>query len=400
MSPLPPSLALASGRPTTLGVLGGGQLGRMFVHTAQRLGYRVVVWDPDAESPAGLVSHQHLQAEFTDPDALAAMVRLCDAVTVEFENLPVAVLHELAQRVPLAPGAKAVEVAQSRMAEKTLFAQHQAAWGVGPAPHAFIQSAEDWEGLSPALFPGVLKTARLGYDGKGQRWVADAAAARAAWSQLHEVPCVLEQALPLRAEYSLVLARGAHGDSVLLPAQHNVHRNGILARTEVDPVARQLSWWPQAQATARALAEALDYVGVLCLECFLVDDGSADGRLVLNEIAPRPHNSGHHSIDACDISQFELQVRAMTGMPLVAPRLMQAAVMLNLLGDLWLDVDGQAQHPPWAEVMAVPGVKLHLYGKTEARMGRKMGHVTVLAPDIEQARARAQRVQQLLGMPE
>jgi 5-(carboxyamino)imidazole ribonucleotide synthase len=132
----------------------------------------------------------------------------------------------------------------------------------------------------------------------------------------------------------------------------------------------------------------------------LVDDGSADGRLVLNEIAPRPHNSGHHSIDACDISQFELQVRAMTGMPLVAPRLMQAAVMLNLLGDLWLDVDGQAQHPPWAEVMAVPGVKLHLYGKTEARMGRKMGHVTVLAPDIEQARARAQRVQQLLGMPE
>jgi 5-(carboxyamino)imidazole ribonucleotide synthase len=187
---------------------------------------------------------------------------------------------------------------------------------------------------------------------------------------------------------------------VMLPPQHNVHRHGILVRTEVDPHAPPPSWWPRAEQAAQALAAALDYVGVLCLECFLVDDGSADGRLVLNEMAPRPHNSGHYSIDACDISQFELQVRAMAGLPLVAPRLMQGVVMVNLLGDLWLDAQGGLRHPPWAEVLAIPGVKLHLYGKTEARAGRKMGHLTVLAPNMEQARAQAQRAQALLGMDE
>jgi 5-(carboxyamino)imidazole ribonucleotide synthase len=398
MTPLPPSLVLANGRPTTLGVLGGGQLGRMFVHTAQRMGYRVVVLDPDPESPAGLVSHQHIQAEYDDPEALAAMVRLCDAVTVEFENLPAAALQSLTGRVQLAPGARAVEVAQSRMAEKAFFAAHAAALGVGPGPYVCIERAQDWAGVPPALFPGILKTARLGYDGKGQQAVVDVAAARAAWSGLHEVPCVLEQALPLRAEYSLLVARGADGQCVMFPPQHNVHRHGILARTEVDPHAPPPSWWPRAVQAAQALAAALDYVGVLCLECFLVDDGSVDGRLVLNEMAPRPHNSGHHSIDACDISQFELQVRAMAGLPLAAPRLMQAAVMVNLLGDLWLDAKNTLRQLPWAKVLAVPGVKLHLYGKTEARAGRKMGHLTVLAHNLEQARARAQHAQALLGM--
>ena len=247
-----------------------------------------------------------------------------------------------------------------------------------------------------ALLPGILKTARLGYDGKGQVSVSDAEALAAAWDRLHRVPCVLERRLPLACELSVIVARGEDGHCVSLPVQQNLHRDGILAVTRVPASDLPAATAAAAVAHATRLAEALRYVGVLCVEFFVL----ADGSLVANEMAPRPHNSGHYSIDACDVSQFELQVRTLAGLPLAAPRLHSAAVMLNLLGDLWLAEGAQAPRTPdWAAVLALPGVHLHLYGKAEARRGRKMGHLTVTAPDAATAQGVAAEVCARLGLP-
>ncbi|MGZ8261037.1 MAG: 5-(carboxyamino)imidazole ribonucleotide synthase, partial [Caldimonas sp.] len=309
----------------TLGVLGGGQLGRMFVHAAQAMGYRTAVLDPDPASPAGLVAHEHIRAPYLDPTALGRMADRCAAITTEFENVPAAALEALARRRPVAPAAAAVAVCQDRAAEKAAFVRS----GVACAPYAAIATRGDLRRAGDALFPGVLKTARLGYDGKGQQPVPDRAALAAAFDALGGVSCVLEKRLPLAAEISVVVARNAAGDVVHLPVQDNVHAEGILAVTRVPPRPRGTATVAaEAIALAGRLAAALDYVGVLCVELFVL----ADGSLVANEMAPRPHNSGHHSIDSCDVSQFALQVRAMTGAPLVAPRPHSAAVMLNLLG--------------------------------------------------------------------
>jgi 5-(carboxyamino)imidazole ribonucleotide synthase len=368
-------------------VLGGGQLGRMFVHAAQVHGYRVMVLEPDPESPAGAAADHHLQAPYTDPVALASLAAGCCGVTTEFENVPAQVLRALAARLPVAPGADAVEICQDRASEKRCFTQA----GIPCAPHARIATADD--AALPghaALLPGILKTARLGYDGKGQHTVQGLADLPAAWAALGKVPCVLEQRLPLRLEISVVVARGRDGQTVHLPVQQNLHRDGILAVTQVPAPDVSPALALQAVDQARRLAAVLGYVGVLCVEYFVLQDGS----LVANEMAPRPHNSGHWSLDGSDVSQFDLQVRALAGLPLVAPRRHSAAVMLNLPGDLW-----SAGDPDWASVLALQGVRLHLYGKSQARPGRKMGHLTVTAPELSSARAVALQAAGRLGLP-
>jgi 5-(carboxyamino)imidazole ribonucleotide synthase len=374
--------------PLTLGVLGGGQLGRMFVHAAQAMGYETAVLDPDADSPAGRVSHHHIQSGYQDPQGLAQLAAICSAITTEFENVPANALATLAATRFVAPGAKAVAIAQDRLAEKA----HFGSCGVPCAPFAAIASLTDIEAAPADLLPGILKTARMGYDGKGQVRVADRAQLRQAFADLQQQVCVLEKMLPLALECSVILARGADGAMVHFPVQRNLHRDGILALTEVFEDALPPAIATQAVQSARAIAQGLSYVGVLCVEFFVLQDGS----LVVNEIAPRPHNSGHYSLDACDQSQFDLQVRTLAGLPLTAPRQHSAAVMLNLLGELWgpgLDVT-----PPWDAVLALPGAHLHLYGKRQPRVGRKMGHLTLTANSPQAARATALEAAHILGI--
>jgi 5-(carboxyamino)imidazole ribonucleotide synthase len=375
---------------STLGVMGGGQLGRMFVHAAQRMGYFTAVLDPDPASPAGLVSHYHIQADYLDEQGLAQLMQRCAAITTEFENVPAPALVTLGAHRPVAPAADAVAIAQDRAREKAHFTR----CGVPCAPYAVVESAAQLEAVPAELLPGVLKTCRLGYDGKGQVRVATREALAAAWDELRNVPCVLEKLLPLASECSVIVARGADGTLVHLPPQLNLHRGGILAVTEVHDGAMPASQARSLVESTRAIAEGLRYVGVLCVEFFVL----ADGSLVVNEMAPRPHNSGHHSMDACDVSQFELQVRALAGLPLAQPRQHSAAVMLNLLGDLWFAGGGSERTPPWDRVLAIPGTHLHLYGKLSARQGRKMGHLTLTADSAPAARARALEAAALLGI--
>jgi len=376
----------------TLGVMGGGQLGRMFVHAAQQLGYATVVLDPDAASPAGLVAHQHVHADYLDATGLAQLGACCDAITTEFENVPAAALRTLAAMRPVAPSGDAVAVCQDRAAEKA----HFVACGVPCAPFALIETAAQLDAVDDRLLPGILKTARLGYDGKGQVRVAHRAELAAAWAGLKQVPCVLEQMLPLAYEVSVIVARGADGASVHFPLQQNLHRDGILAVTRVPSPDITADVQQQAIAAAGKIAATLGYVGVLCVEFFVL----RDGRLVANEMAPRPHNSGHYTLDACDQSQFDLQVRTLTGAPLAAPRLHSPAVMLNLLGDLWFRDGPQAGavEPDWAAVLALPGTHLHLYGKASARPGRKMGHLTITAETAARAQAVALQAAEHLGL--
>ena len=398
-----------------LGVLGGGQLGRMFVHAAQQLGFKVLVLEPDPGSPAAAAADRHLMAPYTDTAALDALAATCAAVTTEFENVPADALARLAATgISISPAAAAVQVCQHRAREKSAFANA----AVPCAPHALIESMADIERViahnahdahnahsahiahnAPPLFPGILKTASLGYDGKGQRPVADAASLRDAWASLGAVPCVLEKRLALQQEISVVVARSAGGQLVHLPVQQNLHRDGVLAVTQVPAPDVRPALADEAVNQAGRMAIALDYVGVLCVEFFIVDDGTPGGALVANEMAPRPHNSGHWSIDGSDVSQFDLQVRCMAGLPLPTPRLHSSAVMLNLLGELWFDAQGNECTPPWTEVLALPGAHLHLYGKAGARRGRKMGHVTITGDDAAGARAVALQVAALLGLP-
>jgi len=375
----------------TLGVLGGGQLGRMFVHAAQALGYGVAVLEPEADSPAAQAAQQAVQAAYLDPEGLQRLASLCAAVTTEFENVPAQALATLARSLPVSPAAAAVSVCQDRAAEKAQFVR----CGVPCAPHALVETEAQLAALDDALLPGILKTARMGYDGKGQVRVATRQALAAAWRELKQVPCVLEKLLPLQLELSVVVARGRDGQAVHLPVQQNLHRDGILAVTQVPAPAASAALQAQAVDCAGRIAASMEYVGVLCVEFFVLEDGS----LVANEMAPRPHNSGHHSIDSCDVSQFELQVRTLAGLPLAAPRLHSPAVMLNLLGDLWFDAAGAVRPPAWDGVLALPGVHLHLYGKAGPRRGRKMGHLTVTADSPATARSVALQAAERLGLP-
>jgi len=384
----------AANAEITLGVMGGGQLGRMFVHAAQRMGYFTAVLDPDPLSPAGRVSHHHVQTAYTDPAGLQALAQCCVAVTTEFENVPAPALSQLAQTVFVSPGANGVAIAQDRAREKSHFEE----CGVPVAPYAVIETPVQLAAVADDLLPGILKTARMGYDGKGQIRVANRAELAAGWAELKSVPCVLEKMLPLQLECSVIVARGADGTCVNLPVQRNLHRDGILAVTEVYEGNLPAALVERAQAAAKSIASGLQYVGVLCVEFFVLDPASpaaqALGGLVVNEMAPRPHNSGHYSMDACDVSQFELQVRTLAGLPLTQPRQHSPAIMLNLLGDIWSD----AGAPDFPAVLALPGTHLHLYGKAQASKGRKMGHLTVTGASTEQVRATALQAARLLGI--
>lgn len=379
----------------TLGVMGGGQLGRMFVHAAQQMGYFVVVLDADPASPAGLVAQYHIKAGYLDEQGLAQLMQRSAAITTEFENVPAEALMTLGAQRLVAPGAEAVAVCQDRAAEK----QHFARCDVPCAPHAVIDSAAGLDSVPDHLLPGILKTTRLGYDGKGQVRVATRADLAAAWQALGGVSTVLEKLLPLAFEVSVIVARSAAGQMVHFPLQQNLHRDGILAVTQVPAPDLTHAVQQRAIDAAERVAESLGYVGVLCVEFFVLQDGS----VVANEMAPRPHNSGHYTIDACDLSQFDLQVRTMTGAPLAEPRLHSPAVMLNLLGDLWFASGADAQddrvrEPDWARVLALPGVHLHLYGKATPRRARKMGHLTLTAASAAEVRSVALQAAAILGL--
>jgi 5-(carboxyamino)imidazole ribonucleotide synthase len=402
MTPVFPGSVDAAGRMATLGVMGGGQLGRMFVHAAQRLGYLTAVLDPDAQSPAGLVSHHHIQTAYDDPAGLAQLAELCQAVTTEFENVPAQALQILAQTRPVAPGAAVVAIAQDRIEEKAHFTACADVSGVTCAPYAVLETPAQLRAVlaeRPDLLPGILKTARMGYDGKGQVRVKTAEELAAAWAELGSVACVLEKMLPLTAECSVLVARGWDGQVVSFAPQRNVHVAGILAVTHAYEGALPPALADRAREAAVAVAQHLGYVGVLCVEFFVVDDGTEHGGLVVNEMAPRPHNSGHYTLDACDASQFDLQVHAMAGLPLPQPRQHSPAIMLNLLGDVWFDASGQPREPAWQAVLNLPGTHLHLYGKVQARPGRKMGHLTITGPDVADVKTVARRAAGLLGLP-
>jgi len=402
--------SLVNGQPATLGVMGGGQLGRMFVHAAQAMGYYTAVLDPDPASPAGRVSHHHIQTDYLDEQGLAQLMQRCAAITTEFENVPAPALFTLGAHRFVAPASDAVAIAQDRAAEKAHFVK----CGVPVAPHAVIETEAQLAAVADDLLPGILKTARLGYDGKGQIRVKTRSELTAAWAELKQVPCVLEKMLPLQDECSVIVARSGTGEMVHFPVQRNLHRGGILAVTEVNPGVIEPALAQQAVAATKAIADGLQYVGVLCVEFFVLEGGQEGGRLVVNEIAPRPHNSGHYTLDACDQSQFDLQVRTLAGLPLTPPRQHSPAIMLNLLGDLWQPPAQESAKsgseksgsdpnftnftPPWDKVLALPGTHLHLYGKLSARKGRKMGHLNITGATPEAVRATALQACALLGI--
>lgn len=385
----------AANPPAWLGVMGGGQLGRMFAQAAQAMGYQVAVLEPSQDCPAGQVAQRLVNADYSDAAGLDALAAQCAAVTTEFENVPADSLSRLAQTVFVAPDGHGVSVAQDRVAEKRFFVSCAPKSGVLPAPHKVIAAQEDIDAISDDLLPGILKTVRMGYDGKGQVRVKSRADVQAAFESMGKVTCLLEKMLPLAYEVSVLTARGHDGESVVYPIAENVHRDGILFTTTVPGPNVSEESALKAQKAAQAIVAELGYVGVLCIEFFVLTDGS----LVVNEMAPRPHNSGHYTIDACVTSQFEQQVRAMARLPLGDVRQHSAAVMLNILGDVWFEGDSDdAREPAWHEILALPGANLHLYGKDDPRRARKMGHLTFIAPTLEQAQQQLNAACAVLGI--
>lgn len=346
-----------------IGILGGGQLGRMLALDAARLGFDVHIFTPEDNSPAARVAAACTVAPYDDVDAVARFAAGVDVVTYEFENVPVETAKAAAQHAPLRPGVKALEVCQDRVTEKRFVNDA----GIETTPWLAVASVQEAAGAVAALgVPSILKTRRLGYDGKGQQVIRDAGEAAAAFDALGGVPCILEAFAPFTREVSVVAARSADGQVAAYPLAENRHEGGIL-RTSIAPAPGADALAGEALRIASAILQGLDYVGVLAVELFVLEDG----RLWVNEIAPRVHNTGHWTMDACAVSQFEQHVRAVAGWPLGNPAAHSAARMDNLIGD---DV------MRWQALASEPGVCLHLYGKGDAREGRKMGHVNRLSP--------------------
>lgn len=357
---------------STIGMLGGGQLGLMFTIAARSMGYEVIVLDPDVDSPAGKLATDHVCADYSDQSALDYIAKTCNVVTTEFENVPAATLEALANSCPVRPGAKAVKITQDRIHEKTFLRDNS----FPTALFAIIKNESDLAaGFQSVRAPAILKVSRFGYDGKGQYAIESEDDLSTAWQALQGNESVLERRVPLDREVSVVLARGTDGHTITYPVAENVHQGGILDVSMV-PARINEHMADQVVSMATEIATALDYVGVMAVEFFI-----SKGEILVNEIAPRPHNSGHYTLDATVTSQFEQQVRAVCGLPLGDPRLMSPVVMVNLLGDLWHD----GNPPAWDTLLLHSNAKLHLYGKREARPGRKMGHYNVLAPDLESA---------------
>ena len=356
----------------------------MFTIAARTMGYEVVVLDPDKESPAGKLATSHICADYADQAALDQIANNCDAITTEFENVPASTLDALAKTKPVRPGAKAISIAQDRIQEKNFLKDN----GFYTAPFAVIHSIEDLHNnINEIGMPAILKVSRFGYDGKGQFGINAESDIEKAWQTLEGEACVLEQRMPLDIEISVVLARGIEGEVVTYPVSENIHEGGILdvsivpARIDNDLETKVINM-------AKDIATALEYVGVMAVEFFI-----SDGKILVNEIAPRPHNSGHFTLDACMTDQFEQQVRAVCGLPLGETTLLSPVVMINMLGDIWHN--GKA--PKWQKLLDHPNVKLHLYGKREARPGRKMGHFNVLSENINDALKLAEDLKQQLS---
>jgi 5-(carboxyamino)imidazole ribonucleotide synthase len=374
--------------PATLAMLGGGQLGRFFVAAAHEMGYAVWVLDPDADSPAGRIADRHLCTAYDDTRALAEIAAHCAAVTTEFENVPSTVLAHLAERIPTHPSADAVGICQNRIAEKMFLRDN----GFPHGNFTVISSDVDIESADTDLFPGILKVARLGYDGKGQAVVESREAALKAYRAFKGESAVLEKRLTLDCEVSVVLARDARGQVQCFPVAENQHTRGILD-VSIVPARVTATLADEARHIAGQIAERLGYVGVLAVEFFVSDE-----QLFVNEMAPRPHNSGHYTLDACTVSQYEQQVRALCGLPLHDPRAHSASTMVNLLGDCWFGAGGEVREPDWNALYAVPNLKLHLYGKRQPRPGRKMGHFTVVSDTPGEALDAALLARQKLGI--
>ncbi len=377
--------------PATLGMLGGGQLGRFFVAAAHELGYRVWVLDPDKNSPAAQIAERHFCVAYDDYAALDEFAAGCAAITTEFENVPAATLDYLAKFVPVRPHAAAVAICQHRVSEKSFLRDN----GFPHGPFIEVNSEADLKAAPASLFPAILKVARFGYDGKGQATVNNIEEALLAFAQFKGEQCVLEQRLPLDYEVSVVLARDENGQVACFPTGENQHTRGIL---DVSIVPARTSGCMKSDAEdvaariATEIANSLGYIGTMGVEFFV-----SRGQLLVNEMAPRPHNSGHYTIDACVTNQFEQQVRALCGLPLGEPRAHSASVMVNLLGDLWYDGDTYRE-PDWSVLYAIPNLKLHLYGKHHARPGRKMGHFTVIGDNPEAVQKTALDARAAIGI--
>lgn len=378
----------------------------MLAQAAQQLGVQVRVYEPSAGSPASRVTPHTTNRPWDDLSALDAFIEPCNAIGLEFENIPCDTLRHVEEKSGqrLFPNAAAVKIAQDRLAEKAFFDSLTPVTGLSSVPWLPIRSAEDWNAIPQNMFPAVLKTARYGYDGKGQQHISSQVEGRAVWQKMRYGDCILEKKLELAAEYSLIIARAQNGSISPLPVQKNTHRNGILFYTEADhrgsltdaglPFDRLLN-------TVSHIAETLDYVGVLCVEFFAVKDAdSTQGlRFYINEMAPRPHNSGHYSLNGCNISQFQLQARCLLGLPLPAVHTHSHTGMINLLGDVWYDSSGTIHEPDWAAIMQESGAHLHLYGKQKVQTGRKMGHINLCADTAKELLALRNRIMQQLQLP-
>jgi len=384
--------------PSFLGILGGGQLGRFFVQAAQDLGYGVCVLDPDPNSPAGQIAQVHLQANYEDQEALKTMAARCRAISTEFENVPAKTIDFLIEQgVFVAPDSYAVSIAQNRIKEKQFFKSLSSQTGVGPVLYHVIEEQAHLTNVPQEIFPAILKTSQLGYDGKGQQTVHHLTELLPAWISLGKVPCVLEKKVDLDFELSALIVRSADDEVHLMPIAQNIHQHGILHLSMVPAPNMSLSIQDQIQRAAQVIIRELHYVGVMCIEFFILKDGT----MCVNEIAPRPHNSGHHSLDSCLTSQFEQQVRVLAKLPLGNSKLMSPVVMLNLLGDLWLHGENNdaITAPNWQNVLAMASAKLHLYGKAAPKIGRKMGHINFLDESVEQALKSAHQAMEILGFP-
>jgi len=374
--------------PATLAMLGGGQLGRFFVSAAHELGYKVIVLDPQEGCPAGLIADEHLVAPYDDAKAIEYLAENCAAATTEFENVPAHTLQALAKSVPVYPAASAVAVAQDRIVEKSFLRDNDFA----TAPFFSIENESDFEKITDDLFPAILKIARFGYDGKGQERVSTIAEAKQAFKDFN-APCVIEKMLSLDLEVSVVMARNELGESACFTLSENVHTNGILD-VSIVPARTSATLLEEAKLVAAELAEKLNYIGTLAVEFFI-----SNGKLLVNEMAPRPHNSGHFTIDGCVTSQYEQQVRALCGLSLGSSQSHNATVMVNLLGDLWFQNDtGKSIEPDWSRLTKIPNLKLHLYGKDSARLGRKMGHFVIVDRDVDSAFRTAMGARKAIGI--
>ena len=369
--------------PATLGMLGGGQLGRMFVIAARTMGYEVIVLDPDPDSPAGGLASEHLSSNLDDHKALDYLAKYCQVITTEFENIPAESLEHLAKSVPVHPSASALRIAQNRKLEKQFIIEQ----GLNTAVYVVIEAEADIEQARNLPYPAILKTATFGYDGKGQIVCDSFDDVAAAFAKLNQQSCVLEKKVDLAKEVSVVLCRSQSGDIDCFPIAENQHVDGILDSSQapaVLPAAKQ----EEVKLAACKIAEGLDYCGVLAVEFFITTDEA----VLVNEMAPRPHNSGHYTLDACYTSQFEQQVRMICGLPAGNSRQHTPVAMWNILGDIWPDDN----EPAWDSVTALKSAKLHLYGKKAARAGRKMGHINCLGGDNQAAKDLLLEIKQTL----